>query len=139
MIHKHGTCWANKDEIYINIPKNGSTSLKEQIKKRGAVEKNYFKLTKRYTWTVLREPFSRYLSALAQMEKLGLNVDFDNEHLRPQTWFLEGIDIDHYYILEDMDGGILNKSRNKKPITGKDITEICKIYKEDFKLYYSCV
>ena len=69
--HRHGTCWVNRDWgwCYVNIPKNGSNTFKEILKYRGFSEGNFNdeSLENFKSFTVLRDPVERYISAYLEI------------------------------------------------------------------------
>lgn len=141
-LHIQGTCWVSDSEIYINIPKNASTTQKEIMKKKGAVERNYYHLPtkekkQRKVWTIIREPMDRFISAMCQIKRNEECPDiFNNEHLKPQTWFLQGIKIDEYIKFDSLNGRKLNKStRKQRDIIKLNYDLLREIYLNDIKLY----
>ena len=60
-------CFTNEKYCYINIPKNGSTTLRSLLKtKRDTFDNNKGKLV----FTVLRDPMTRIISSFFECSKL---------------------------------------------------------------------
>lgn len=116
--------------VYVNIPKNASSWIKEQFNGK---EHNYINNPIDATYVVaLRDPVSRWISGAAQafsgcppdnphfFLSIGFNAIFDHivfdEHTAPQTMFLDKIDYNQtvwfncdYFLTENWNSWANNK------------------------------
>jgi len=138
--HTYGMCKVNHDQrlFYVLIPKNASTSIRNQISKYKFEDGNYHDLNlvkQRYTPIIfIREPLDRWSSGMAEFitRRLGgkwkqfLNspefvklmfarVAFD-EHTESQAMYVQGIGIDKAVVLrvdDDLNKNLSNFLRSK--------------------------
>ena len=146
-----------------------------------AVESNIFKenISDYFVFTVLRHPFDRLISGYLEVNRRKeisskekkfwsikepksrfstfvdtLKIDMFDEHIIPQSWYLNSIEINKYMSIEDLDNNSFvrdtlmtkqpvkrvhfydNKSKKSvlELVDGNIIDNIYEIYKEDFDL-----
>lgn len=118
--HPLGTTWANADYklAFLNIPKNASTAIKKFLEPYGFRRTPQLGGDGWQVFTVLREPFGRYVSGLAEyalrkgydpimvakksadLMARGLWTPFD-EHTVPQHAFIT-IPVDQVFRIEEV-------------------------------------
>jgi len=164
--HTHGQCVVSDKEsiIFILIPKNGSTLLRNYIKNNHeGSERHYFDLSKQQkkytTFCIIRDPEKRFRSGIKEiikrnnessLDKYNITLSIENmvdEHIVKQAEFIKNIRIDYYFpmiYLKYLNLQHINAvpdgdsaSRIDKIIKSKniDFNEIKNIYEEDYLLY----
>ena len=105
--HRLGECWVDEvnDVSYIHVPKNASSFVKGVLMGCGGFWHHSETLVNsKENLVLLRDPIDRWCSGITQYlhnSKLDLSIDeiFDritfDDHTDLQTYFLQGVDLDH--------------------------------------------
>lgn len=105
--HRLGECWVDEvnDISYIHIPKNASSFVKGVLMGSGGFWHHSETLVNsKENLIILRDPIDRWCSGITQYlynSKQDLSIDevFDkitfDDHTELQTYFLQGVDLDH--------------------------------------------
>ena len=101
--HTLGECWFNNDLVYINIPKNATSTVKGYLIAEHWQNSTTPIVCSQY-FTVLRDPLQRWISGMAQYqinsgrfdlteEEIFTTITFD-DHTETQSYFLSPFDLD---------------------------------------------
>lgn len=136
----------NSDKLklsYLLIPKCGSTSIQRALQ---SSETNKTKHPKYPSFTVIREPLSRFFSAYHELIKRNIfkgtpqelldkiqTDGFFDAHLRPQSYYM--LPADYIYTIDNIPFKIPHLNKGTDHSYPLDLEQFEEIYKEDLELW----